>query len=44
VLWVYLAHDKENWWAFENVVINFQGFTKCRKFLEHLSDYWVPKI
>jgi len=43
VLWVYLAHDKEKWWAFVGMVMDFQGFTKCRKFLEHQSDYWFLK-
>jgi len=39
VLWVYLAHDKDKWWAFVSMVMDFQGFTKCRKFL----DYWFLK-
>jgi hypothetical protein len=43
VLWVYLANDKEKWWAFVNMVMDFHDFTKCRKPLEHQSDYWFLK-
>jgi hypothetical protein len=43
-LWVYLAHNKDKWWAFVSMVVDFKGFTKCRKFLEHQSEYWFLKI
>jgi len=43
MLWVYLAHIKDKWWAFMNMLMEFQGFTKCRKFLELQSDYWFLK-
>jgi len=43
MLWVYLAHVKDKWWAFMSMVMDFQGFTKCRKFLEQQSDYWFLK-
>jgi hypothetical protein len=43
VLWVYLAHGKYKWWAFVSVVMDFQDFTKCRKFLEQMSDYYFLK-
>jgi len=44
VLWVYVAHDKDKWWAFVSMVMDFQCFTKCRKCLEHQSDYWSLEI
>ena len=40
VLWVYPAHDKDKLWAFVNMVMDFQGLIKYRKFLEHLTDNW----
>jgi len=43
VLWVYLAHGKDKWWAFMSTVMDFQGFTKYRKFLEQPSDGWFLK-
>jgi len=43
VLWDYLAHCKYKWWAFVSVVMDFQGFTKCTKFLEQRSDYYFLK-
>jgi len=43
MLWVYLAHVKDKWWAFMSMVMDFKGFTKCSKFLEQQSDYWFLK-
>jgi hypothetical protein len=32
--WIHLAHDKDQWWALVNTVMNLGGFKECREILE----------
>jgi hypothetical protein len=34
--WIYLAEDRDDWWAVVNVMMNLQVFIKCREFLDCL--------
>jgi len=32
--WIYLAKERDKWWALVNAVMNLQGATKCGEFLD----------